>query len=282
MGSLSSPEDTNLGVTSNEMIRSLEQKVQKLGLKTNFFSLPLEVRQIIYDEIFKVWKPGGIFSWGDFGLYDRCAHNIWPDHALSLVCRQMHYDVAPYIYKEVYVTNPIDHWERFFREVGPHNISHIQEITIVYSCNYMGLGCFGHEEYKDPYGKWDVLFSCLAQAQFKPKLARIFVKSCQDILPNNRCCQVYEDPWFFKGLYSSLRHARKIELFDSFNPLWGFALRHAFNFVLRYPIAEPNRMTLFNPEFIIPKIDLKDSTESRKNIYRELKRSTVWVNDDGW
>ncbi|KAI0845668.1 hypothetical protein F5Y00DRAFT_265301 [Daldinia vernicosa] len=275
--------------TPNEIILSAVKKVPTSTSKTNFFSLPLEVRQMIYDEVYITgWDDDGIYDYSQLGLYYH--KTSFPNIGLSRVCKQMYSDVTPYIYKKVSVSLPLEDWHKFFYEIGPHNIRHIQEITINYRCSLWGgaWNCWGRDEHKDNYNKWEGIFRSISLGSMKPKKVMVWFDPCdnysryEDGTPVDGYqylrCQVYEDLWFVKGILRCFWQARKIEFRGEFNPLWGHTLRKGLDFILRRD--GDDRMALFNPKFICPAVDLKNCTKISDVVYDKIQ--TPWANLPTW
>ncbi|KAI1463194.1 uncharacterized protein F4812DRAFT_464047 [Daldinia caldariorum] len=168
-------------------IESLAPTVKKANSspKVSFFSLALELRQMIYEEVYDVWWEYGIWAEdGDSGIYH--SHSGFPNVRLNEVCRQMYQDVTPYIYKKVSISDYFDDWDRFFTSIGAHNISNIRNLTLHYSCSmrykkgtwepqYL---CYGLDENKLEYDRWETIFWCLSQANLKAKSVKITFDTC--------------------------------------------------------------------------------------------------------
>ncbi|KAI2783824.1 hypothetical protein F4815DRAFT_502794 [Daldinia loculata] len=267
-----------------EMIISTVKKVPTFTPKTTFFSLPLEVRQMIYEEVYEgEWPSDGILDWAQIGLYYYENYKTsFPNIGLSRVCRQMYSEVTPYIYKKVRMGLPLEDWHRFFCDIGHHNICHIQELTIEYKCSLWGgaWDCWGRDAYKDNYSKWEGIFRNLSLGKIKPKRVTIYFDPCEEYSTTEdgtpvdgyqyRRCQVYEDKWFVKGIVRCFWQAWKIELRGKFNPRWGHTLRRRLKFILKRDGDE--RMTLFNPDFIRHSVDLKDCIKTSNGLYDQIQK----------
>ncbi|KAI1806574.1 hypothetical protein F4811DRAFT_568747 [Daldinia bambusicola] len=250
--------------------------------KATFFSLSLEVRQMIYNEVYDGWWVYGIFAWDlDGGIY-HARDNEFCEAKLNQVCRQMYQDVTPFIYKKVDVYDRFDDWSRFFTSIGAHNISKINELNLQYSCKTWGneMGCMGRDKFTEEYCRWETIFWCLSQVDFQAKSVRISFYPCDPSpcwrsLANEETellerrytyseCQVHEDWAFLKGIYTCFKNVRRLVLDGHVNPVWPFALRHSLGFVLKQEI---DRVVLLNPEWIRPHIDLKDCNLVRPGVY---------------
>ncbi|KAF3057084.1 hypothetical protein GL218_06175 [Daldinia childiae] len=249
--------------------------------KKTFFSLPLEVRRMIYEAIYEYdWAADGILDYAQQGLY--YYKTSFPSMGLTLVCRKMYNEVTPHIYKRVRIGLPLQDWHRFFCEIGPHNTCHFQHITIDYNCSLWGgaSDCWGRDEYKDNYNKWEGIFRSLYHGHVKPKSVMVYYDPCEDYhttedgMPVDgyqyRRCQVYEDMWFVEGIIRCFSEAWKIEMAGKFNPLWGHLLREGLDFVLKR--TGDRRITLFNPDFIRPSVDLKDCIKNPDGIYDKIEK----------
>ncbi|KAI0106892.1 hypothetical protein F4814DRAFT_455465 [Daldinia grandis] len=277
-GNLNQPKPD---ATPNEMILSTAKEVSTHTSKTTIFDLPLELRQMIYEEVYETgWFPSAIFDWNELGLY--YFKNSFPGIQLSRVCRQFYHEVTPYIYKRVVLSLPLEDWDRFFSIIGPHNIRHIQEMKFRYKCSVWGgaWDCRGRDSCKDNYNKWEGIFQSLIQGNVNPKSISVHFDPCDDDPRTEdgtpiygyqyHRCQVYEDMWFIKGVLRCFRQARTIEFRGRFNPLWGHVLHQGLGFILRR--HGDGRMVLFNPEFIRRSIDLKDCVEARSGIYDKIQK----------
>ncbi|KAG4221636.1 hypothetical protein PC116_g29888 [Phytophthora cactorum] len=263
--------------THTASVTSLALTVKKAANrtpKTTFFSLPLEIREKIYEGVFDGWwEDYGIFTWDEeLGLY--C--NMFPEAAISKVCRQMYQDVTPFIYKFVHLGTCLDDWDRLFHDIGSINMSYIRHFTLEYNCKWgeHRHECLGLDKYKDGCSRWESIFWHLSRANIRPKSVKIIFDPCQNYPVSEGgtleesleyCqCQVYQDWSFLKGIYWTFWSSWRIELRGKYDPLWPLVLHHSLGFTLK---RQGDNATLINPDFIRPDDDLKDCTKIRPGVY---------------
>ncbi|KAI1475442.1 hypothetical protein F4774DRAFT_429056 [Daldinia eschscholtzii] len=109
---------------------ALTTKIENITQKSIFLSLSLEVRHMIYEEVYDEWPEDGLSSDDGTAIYR--SRYLFRNVGLNLVCREIYTEVAPYIYQSVQLVSCLRTWNRFFRDVNPINISSIGSSTFEY------------------------------------------------------------------------------------------------------------------------------------------------------
>ncbi|KAI1077837.1 hypothetical protein F5B20DRAFT_592581 [Whalleya microplaca] len=173
---------------------------------SRLLTLPIEVRLQIYGYIVdspKSYERGK--SPGSSAFFV----------GLLCVCRQIHAEVTPLIYKTITIDRPLDHWSQFLHQIGPHNVSMIRNLTIYYPSF-------------EPSESLQVLQS-LTRQNNNIQTLKVEVEGSEIDQPLNMILLDLK----FLSYISRLRNAQEIELIGAFNPLWGFFLHQRLGFILR-------------------------------------------------
>ncbi|OTA95020.1 hypothetical protein M434DRAFT_10248 [Hypoxylon sp. CO27-5] len=259
----------------------------------SLLSIPLELRLMIYEEIF----GDLMYFFGDYCISDCSNFGVCFDYhfpmAILRTCKQLHREVAPFLYKKISIVRPINGyygWIPFFKEIGPRNGALIQDISIEYKCLEQHFKnwwyCNGRkDEYKTKL--YEELFESMACANVMPKYLRIEIKACMGYNAEGERvsdtglpfvnCHVQKDLKFLRGLCRFLEKIQEIHFHGLFNPLWAFSLRRRLGFVLKYEDfgqLYDRHWTLINPKSLEPATDLRGYRPSKSvhGVYEKITK----------
>ncbi|KAI0010461.1 hypothetical protein F4779DRAFT_577638 [Xylariaceae sp. FL0662B] len=143
------------------------------------------------------------------------------------VCRQIHDEATPLLYKKITISPPLNYWVNFFERIGPRNTGLIQNLTIQYALPKSDWldslsSTRTHAE------KWRRILGSLAR-QNKVDTIRVEIAADERTYTRN---EIYVDLTFLKHL-SRLSNVREIELKGPFNPFWGLFLHQRLGFIVQ-------------------------------------------------
>ncbi|KAI4861666.1 hypothetical protein F4820DRAFT_432761 [Hypoxylon rubiginosum] len=216
-------------------------------------NLPIEIRLEIYSYLLN-GETGYCSETGYYGDYgcNRISADVpyrvqWTGYRHNLlspllVCRQLHQEIAPLIYRAVTIGNDgFDPtlWQDFFRMIGPTNAGYIRDVEIDYHCEsdsgYDHYG--GMLEY--PWTSadlWRMLFDTMYEAGVRPKRIDLNVQNCGTNCANGtparlRCCKTWKNLDFLRSLswfFHRVQRVQRVALSGDFHPLWPYALKARF------------------------------------------------------
>ncbi|KAI0149677.1 hypothetical protein F4776DRAFT_602759 [Hypoxylon sp. NC0597] len=280
---------------SNMPSPALENPQASSDTRSSLLSLPPELRIEIYRQC--ISEIFGVFHFED-GLED----DIYPGAswtkpmAILRVCKQLHQEVAPMIYKRVKIYRSIDGWIKFFNKIGPRHGALIQDLTIIYRCGEKNFRkwyeCHGLKCSLGENDRYEELFESMANANVKPQCLRIDITPCggyslvagKQTVFGYSTCQVYMDLKFLGLLSRCFGNLQRIHLEGNFDTLWAFALRRRLGFILKCNYRLPyedeilrtmhvGKWILINPNFLNPATDLDGYTPSKSvsGVYTKIK-----------